>query len=138
MIKITKDVYDEITGHAKESYPEECCGVLVGKPAAETTITKAFRVDNLNKERSQDRYEIDPDALFKIDRKVRGEGFDILGFYHSHPDHPDTPSEFDRERGQAEYSYVIVGVQGGSETTVRSWAFEEAGEPFEEEEIKIL
>jgi proteasome lid subunit RPN8/RPN11 len=138
MIHISKDVYDEILAHAKESYPGECCGVLVGKPASDPTIVRAYRADNTNTERSRDRYEIDPEALFRIDREVRGEGHDILGFYHSHPDHPDTPSDFDRERGQAGYSYLIVAVQGGRETTVRSWAFEEEGEPFVEEEIKVI
>lgn len=138
MIYISKAVFDEILDHAKESYPDECCGVIAGKPGPERTVEKAYRTENTNKVRSRDRYEIDPAALLKLDRKLREEGLDILGFYHSHPDHPDSPSVFDRERGQPGYSYLIVAVNGERETTVKSWSFEEDDEPFGEEEIKLI
>ncbi|MEE9613412.1 MAG: M67 family metallopeptidase [Thermodesulfobacteriota bacterium] len=138
MLRISGDAHDKIIEDSKGAYPHECCGVLVGSSGQERTVTKAIEVENLNKERARDRYEIDPAELNRVDREARKEGLDIIGIYHSHPDHPDRPSEFDRKRGQPEYSYVIVSVMGGNETTVKSWIFHDEGEPFEEEEIEVI
>jgi proteasome lid subunit RPN8/RPN11 len=144
MIHISRHVYNEILSHAKETYPEECCGVLVGKyggeNGSERTVVKSYRTENINKERAQDRYGIDPGDFNRIDREARGEGLDILGFYHSHPDHPDSPSVFDRERGQADYSYLIVAVNGAGQISVKSWILEleKEAEPFSEEEIELI
>jgi proteasome lid subunit RPN8/RPN11 len=141
MIHITRPVYNEILSHAKETYPDECCGVLVGeyggKYGSERTVIKAYGTENINNERAQDRYEIDPSDLNRIDRSARGEGLDILGFYHSHPDHPDSPSIFDRERGQTDYSYLIIAVNGSGQISIKSWILKKEDEPFREEEIKL-
>jgi proteasome lid subunit RPN8/RPN11 len=137
MIYISRAVYDEMLSHSNEAYPHECCGVLVGKCGPERTVIKAYRTENINKERAQDRYEIAPGEFNRIDREARGGGLDVLGFYHSHPDHPDRPSIFDRDRGQAGYSYIIVSLTGRGKISVKSWIFNEEGEPFEEEEIKL-
>jgi proteasome lid subunit RPN8/RPN11 len=142
MIHITRPVYNEILSHAKETYPDECCGVLVGEYGgeygSERTVIKAYGTKNINNERAQDRYEIDPGDLNRIDRSARGEGLDILGFYHSHPDHPDSPSIFDRERGQTDYSYLIIAVNGSGQISIKSWILKKEDEPFREEEIKLI
>jgi proteasome lid subunit RPN8/RPN11 len=142
MIQISRAVYDGIISDAKKSYPHECCGLLVGRCGdeygTEKTVVRARTTENTNKERARDRYEIDPGDFNRIDREARSEGLDILGFYHSHPDHPDRPSEFDRERGQPGYSYMIVSVTGRGKISVKSWLLTEQDEPFVEEDIKLI
>jgi len=140
MLYLPEDIYNEIISHSKETYPYEACGVLVGKQGSGTTkeVLKVYRVENINKERTRDRYEIDPKDLLRIEKEVSSLGLEVLGFYHSHPDHPDRPSNFDMERAWPLYSYLIVSVFNGSDTTVRSWTFEEEGKPFREEGINTV
>jgi len=148
MLKIPEDIYNAIIEHAKEAYPHECCGVLAGRGAevgcAEApgvshgkVVVEARRMSNRNRERAADRYEIDPGEMLTVERDLGDMGLDIIGFYHSHPDHPARPSEFDRQRGWPEYSYVIVAVRGGAETEASCWTFVEDGEPFREEEFYV-
>lgn len=136
-IHIPRPVYDEIIQHAKDSYPEECCGFLVGKSMGDKKVWSVERGTNANTERARDRYVIDPREFLMTDKIARTQGLDILGFYHSHPDHPDRPSEFDREHGQPDYSYVIVAVDGGGKVSAKSWIFSKEDEPFREEKIKL-
>ena len=135
MISIPKDTYNEIIGHAKKAYPHECCGALVGKGKL---VVNARLMENINKERANDRYGINPKELLKIEKEASANGLDVIGFYHSHPDHPDQPSAFDRERAWAFYSYIIISVQNGKDVSVKSWTFEDEKEPFGQEEVKIL
>ena len=138
MVEIKQDILQKILDHARESYPHECCGILIGLMSEKKRIMDAVRAENTNKERASDRYEMNPDELLKIEREARGAGLEVVGVYHSHPDHPSRPSEFDRQRGWPEYSYIIVAVKGGTETEARSWTFIEEDEPFGEEELKVV
>jgi len=95
-------------------------------------------MENMNKDRASDRYEINPKELLQIEKEASLDRQEVLGFYHSHPDHPDQPSAFDRERAWAFYSYIIIAVQNGTEVSVKSWTFEDEKEPFGQEEVKIL
>lgn len=137
VLHIPKAVYDEIIRHAEEAYPHECCGVLIGSALKDKRVFSVERAANINTERAKDRYIIDPKQIFAIDRQCRTQGLDIMGFYHSHPDHPDRPSEFDREWGQATYSYVIISVKSGKAASVKCWMFEDENEPFKEEKLKV-
>ena len=138
MVEIKKDIFQKILDHAKASYPHECCGVLLGKMTSPKRVMDAVQAENTNKERASDRYEMNPAELLGIEKDARGRGLDVVGIYHSHPDHPSRPSEFDRQRGWPEYSYVIVAIKGGIETEARSWTFTEENEPFGEEELKVV
>ncbi len=137
LITIPRSVYDEMLNHAKEAYPHECCGVVVGGCMKGKVVFESHRAKNINLERANDRYLIDPKELNFIDKISRTQGMDILGFYHSHPDHPDRPSETDREWGQVGYSYIIVSVKGGTEVSARSWIIEDDKAQFTEEKIKL-
>jgi proteasome lid subunit RPN8/RPN11 len=136
-IEIPRHVYDEIVAHAKETYPHECCGVLVGNTLGAKKVFHIERTTNLNKERAADRYILDPNELNIIDRLARASSLEILGFYHSHPDHTDRPSKYDREHGQPEYSYLIVSVMEGTDIAIRCWIFSKEDDPFMEEKIVI-
>lgn len=137
VIHISKSVYEEMLNHAKEAYPNECCGVIVGATYHARKVFESHRASNANTERSHDRYLIDPRELNLIDKIARTQGMDVMGFYHSHPDHPDKPSQTDREWAQPGYSYVIISVKGGKNVSARSWIIEDETGPFIEEKLKI-
>lgn len=139
MIGIPEAIFEEMTAHVKGGYPDECCGALLGKDdAGVKSVDEACALTNINKERSADRYEIDPLELLKVEKDASKKGLAVVGFYHSHPDHPDEPSEFDRDRAWPDYSYVIIAVENGEKIKTRSWTFFEMEAPFEEEELNIF
>ena len=136
-IKLTKEAYEHIVEHAKETYPNECCGILIGNSMTEKKVFYVQMATNLNKERAFDRYVMDPTEIYLADKEARSQSLELMGFYHSHPDHPDRPSEYDREMGQAGYSYIIVSVNKGTDVSVKSWSFKKDDEPFKEEAIRL-
>lgn len=125
---------------AKTAYPYECCGLLVGNNNdTGKVVHEIYPVENKNKVRAEDRYEIDPKEFDKIDREATKKGFNIIGIYHSHPDHPADPSAFDKECANVwtEYSYIIVSVKNGKEEELKSWCFNSEKKEIVEEEVKI-
>jgi proteasome lid subunit RPN8/RPN11 len=104
--------------HARDTYPDECCGFLIG-PAGEDpelprAIERTVRARNEYDGARRRRFVIDPNELRELERRVAAEGRAITGFYHSHPDHPAEPSEFDREHAWPWYSYVVLRVTAKS------------------------
>jgi len=139
MITIRKRDLDRIFEHGRDGYPHEVCGIIMGTYGEASKRVEEIRIaGNLNTERAHDRYEMDPKDILKAEREGAGKGLEIVGFYHTHPDHPDEPSEFDRERSWPSYSYIIVSVNDGSDFKVRSWILNEDTKRFEEEKIEIL
>ncbi len=125
---------------AKTAYPYECCGLLVGNNNdTGKVVHEIYPVENKNKVRAEDRYEIDPKEFDKIDREATKKEFDIIGIYHSHPDHPADPSAFDKECANVwtDYSYIIICVKNGKEEEPKSWCFDSGKQEIEEEEVKI-
>lgn len=128
MLKLNRASYDEIRLHGEETYPHECCGVLLGRFEAEgtKTVTRTARCGNTRSDSPHNRYNIDPKDLVRIQREGRERGEDIVGFYHSHPDHPAKWSSTDlADAHWLGCSYVITSVQSGKATTTNS--FELAG-----------
>ncbi|MDQ2731636.1 MAG: M67 family metallopeptidase [Armatimonadota bacterium] len=125
--------------HAEETYPHECCGFLLGKDVdGVKQISSILQASNLRDDSPQNRYLIDPKDFLRADRQARAEGLDILGIYHSHPDHPARPSEFDREHAWPYYSYIIFAVHGGKVVDAHSWLLNEDRAAFDEEEAAEL
>jgi proteasome lid subunit RPN8/RPN11 len=124
--------------HASASYPEECCGFLIGEAgAAATVVARVAPAGNEREESRHNRFLIHPEAVLAAHKEARALGLDVVGYYHSHPDHPAQPSEFDREHAWPGLSYVIVSVQAGSAAEARSWRLSDDRERFEEEEISM-
>ncbi len=125
--------------HAAADYPHECCGFLVGTPEGDDRVTLARTVPaaNTRDDSPRNRFEIDPGELVKTDRAARAEGLGVVGFYHSHPDAPAVPSEFDREHAWPGYCYVIVSVRGGESVEMRNWRLREDRSGFDEDEITV-
>lgn len=127
-----------IRAHAAADYPYECCGFLVGRAEGEAvTVVRTVPAANKRDDSPRNRFEIDPGDLVKTDRAARAEGLGVVGFYHSHPDAPARPSEFDREHAWAGYCYVIVSVSAGQPREMRSWKLREDHQAFEEDEMTI-
>lgn len=135
MLTITPAIKAFIEDHAVSSYPHECCGVLVGRVEGESRIAvEAARTGNLNTTRAHDRFELDPKDYMRIDLAARKRGLDIVGIYHSHPDHPARPSETDLKAAWEGYSYVIVAVNKGKAGDFHS--FELKAAEFHPEDVR--
>jgi proteasome lid subunit RPN8/RPN11 len=138
MIKIPDSLLRQIYDHTEDSYPNECCGVMIGT-MGEMKVVHAFRrCKNLNTERAHDRYEMDPLDLLRAEREFENSSWDIVGIYHSHPDHASRPSQTDTERAWPDYSYVIISVQKGVVASAQSWVLNESERKFYEEPLVLL
>jgi proteasome lid subunit RPN8/RPN11 len=136
VIRIPAVLVDALQAAARSGYPEEVCGVLLGRDAdGARAIVRVTPVANERSDERQRRYLIPPDALLRIERESAQEGLDVVGFYHSHPDHSALPSDYDRTHAWPWYSYVIVPVDDGEPGAPRSWRLTEDRERFVEEVI---
>lgn len=135
VVKILKSIFEGIIEHAETGYPEEVCGVLIGK---EGTINEFRKCRNLNRERAKDRYELDPISFQESDNWARVNNLDILAIYHSHPDHPSLPSEFDRSRAWPVWIYIIFSINNGKFNDARAWILEDNKYTFKENLIDLL
>ena len=140
MIQINQHLVNRMLKEAKAAYPHECCGLLVGNSNdSGKAVREVYPVENKNKVRAADRYEIDPKEFDRIDREATKKGWNITGIYHSHPDHPAEPSAFDKDCAcvWTEYSYIIISVKDGIDDELRCWHFDAVKQDIEEEEVKI-
>jgi proteasome lid subunit RPN8/RPN11 len=144
MLKLTSADYAALRRHGEETYPHECCGVLLGRVDDDgaRTITCVERCGNTRTDSPQNRYHIDPKELIRIQREGRNRGEDIVGFYHSHPDHPAhwSPTDF-AEAHWFGCSYVITSVEKGKAAITNSFAltgFDEADKKLLDEKIEIM
>ena len=142
MLQLGQEQYDALRKHGEETYPYECCGVLLGKATeAGNDVAEAVRASNTRTDSAHNRYHIAPQELVRIQRQARGKGLDIVGFYHSHPDHPAQWSSTDfAEAHWVGCSYVITSVQKGKATLTNSFLLQGNGEDdkrFEDEQVEV-
>jgi proteasome lid subunit RPN8/RPN11 len=142
MLKISPKDYAEIRRHGEETYPHECCGVLLGQMDGDTrTVTSTARCGNTRTDSPQNRYHIDPKELVRIQRLARERDEDIIGFYHSHPDHPAQWSKTDLEEAHwIGCSYVITRVAAGKADVTNSFELtgaDEADKAFVDERVDV-
>jgi proteasome lid subunit RPN8/RPN11 len=137
MIRIAPAALQRIRDAARDGYPEEICGVLVGSAdgAAERSIVRVVPVGNAREDERNRRYLISAETLRGIESAANSDGLDVVGFYHSHPDHPAVPSTFDRDHSWPWYTYLIVSVDKGNSVIARAWRLAEDRSTFQEEEI---
>ena len=143
VLKLDSFQIQAIVAHAESTYPEECCGLLLGiADSTSNTVVEVKPVENcwsaepatagsLDKTR---RYEIAPQSMLAAMREGRDRNLTIVGIYHSHPDHPAVPSECDRQQAWQHYSYVIVSVDRGCAIDWQSWSLDDTHQ-FQPEEI---
>jgi len=115
MLTIPKSLYDQLRAHGEETYPNECCGILLGKSTdADIHVSALIRAGNTRTDSAHNRYHIAPQELIKAQREARKAGLDIVGFYHSHPDHPAQWSSTDfAEAHWFGCAYVITAIEKG-------------------------
>ncbi|MCS7265959.1 MAG: Mov34/MPN/PAD-1 family protein [Armatimonadetes bacterium] len=133
LLPIAREVMVE---HCKAVYPNEGCGILVGKRKGETWhVLRAVPTPNRNEERSHDRFEISPKDYLQVEKEARKDGLDVIGFFHSHPDVPPFPSLTDAQFAWSNYLTVIVGVFGGTKIRIRAHLFD--GQNFRELQVYV-
>jgi proteasome lid subunit RPN8/RPN11 len=141
-LTIPAKVYDAIRGHGERTYPHECCGVLLGKNVAEGSVVEsAVEAGNTRTDSAHNRYNIAPQELVRIQRQGRERGLDIVGFYHSHPDHPAQWSKTDFEEAHwIGCSYVITSVEKGTAKVTNSFLLSgttEEDKRFEDQRVLV-
>ncbi len=127
----------ELTRLSEHGYPHEACGLLLGRPDPErVSVHRVHPARNLNTERAHDRYELDPADQLGAETQARRAGLEVVGIWHTHPDHPAEPSETDRRAAWPGWSYLIASVRGGQVRDLRSWRL--TRNRFQEEEIRPM
>ena len=140
MLRIRQPDLASLRRHGEETYPHECCGVLLGGFEGDTrTVREVVRASNTRLDALHNRYNIDPGELVRIQRQARERGLEIVGFYHSHPDHPARWSATDlAEAHWVGCSYVITSVEKGKAAVTNSFLLAgtiEEDKHFEDEEV---
>jgi proteasome lid subunit RPN8/RPN11 len=138
MIHLAENQRNEIAAHGERDYPYECCGLLLGSFTAGgvKAISEIYPISNAREEQAKrNRFLIRPEELMRGERYAEAKGLDVVGFYHSHPDHPAVPSQYDLEHAWPLYSYIVISVSAGATQDLRSWEMESDRSRFAEEEI---
>lgn len=152
MLKLSPEHLQAICAHAESTYPDECCGLLLGKLTDgsktlvdvistqniwSTAASEISAVEAIKPITKRSHYEIAPEVMLKAQKSARDRQLNIIGIYHSHPDHPAIPSEFDRVYAWQQYSYIIVSVQQGKADHLNSWLLDDHHQ-FQLEEIVTI
>jgi proteasome lid subunit RPN8/RPN11 len=135
---LAENLARQIEREGAAAYPNECCGIMFGRDEGARRIVQRLQaVSNAFDEQEQyHRFSISPRQLMEAEKSAGQTGEFVLGFYHSHPDHPARPSEYDREHAWPFYSYVIVSIAKGEPLDMTSWRLDEVTEQFAEEKVE--
>ena len=139
MIRIAEAHLAEIRAHGIRDYPYECCGLLLGRYRAEGKIVnETYPISNAREESAKrNRFLIKPEELMRGEQYARGKDLEVVGFYHSHPDSPAVPSQYDLEHAWPTYSYIIVSTNADGAGDLFSWEQEPDRSRFNPEELSI-
>ena len=131
-LHVTRAVNEEIRRHGAETYPHECCGALYG---ADGVVTATLALPNTTDEGPRRRFLVRPQDYQEAERRASELGAELLGFYHSHPDHPARPSQYDLDHAWPFFSYIIVSVRNGAAEAMTSWRLRDDRSAFDEEAL---
>jgi len=138
MLRLSPDLEKNIRADGEAAYPNECCGVLIGEVDSEEikTVKSTLTIDNAREDGEQyHRFLITPEDMMKAEQTARSMKLDVIGFYHSHPDHPSKPSGYDKDHALPFYSYVIVSVDKGKAQILTSWELTDDRSDFVQEKV---
>lgn len=138
-VVLSKKLEQAIQGHGEDAFPNECCGFLLGSVNGENRrIVELMRADNDREDEEQyHRFLITPETYMQGDKTARSKGLDIVGFYHSHPNAPAKPSQYDLEHAWPFYSYVIVSIMDKAADNMTSWILRDDRSAFDEEDVAL-
>jgi len=136
---LSEELFRRIEREGSQAFPNECCGILIGRDeAGERVVHKLVPGKNaFEADEQYHRFSIDPRAQLQAEREAEAAGMAVLGFYHSHPDHPARPSDYDRDHGWPYYSYVIVSIMSGKPADMTSWVLNDQANVFEKQPINV-
>ncbi len=144
---ISGHLAEKIRAHGVETYPHECCGALLGRDSKAVLdngiltpmreILQLFPLVNRRDDSPRNRFSVTPEDVLAAEKAAREQGLEVVGWYHSHPDHPARPSEYDRDHAWPWYSYIIVSVQNGAPQNMTSWRLNDDRSGFSPEEVEI-
>jgi proteasome lid subunit RPN8/RPN11 len=146
---ISHDLSERIRRHGAETFPHECCGALLGRDSvavesgnseeSETPreVLDLFPLVNRRDDSPRNRFAVAADDVRDAEKAARQHGLEVVGWYHSHPDHPAQPSQFDREHAWPWYSYIIVSVMSGAPAEMTSWRLNDDRQDYSAESIEI-
>jgi proteasome lid subunit RPN8/RPN11 len=135
MLVVPGHLIEQMNVHVEKAYPEEGAGFLIG---AEGEVREIMALSNSREDGARhNRFLFTPEDYLKAEMKAEGLGLDLIGVFHSHPDCPNVPSEYDREWAQPFFSYIITRVDNGKAVNSRSWRLVEDRSKYEEEDIEI-
>jgi proteasome lid subunit RPN8/RPN11 len=144
-LEIRGDLAEKIRAHGAEKYPHECCGALLGRELdaransqrTRRQIMGLFPLVNRREDSPRNRFSVTAEDVLDAEKAAREQGLEVVGWYHSHPDHPAQPSEYDLEYAWPWYSYVIVSVKSGAVEVMTSWRLSDDRAEFSPEAIEI-
>lgn len=139
MLSLSPQQVQAIRLHAKQEYPHECCGAFLGQVIGDDVrwVEEVLPLPNEQEQNRERRFLITPQQMMALERTAREKGLKVLGFYHSHPDHPARPSDTDRENALPWYSYLILSVQKGKPAEMHCWRLLDDRSDFEREQMQI-
>lgn len=134
MIHLPEPLKNRIIQHAEQTYPEECCGFIFGlEQSGERSASEVMPGENRQTENRERRFMIAPREYLKAERYGEENDLQLIGIYHSHPDHPAQPSQHDQQQAMPWFSYVIVSIEDGSYKEMTSWWLDDDRNFFQEE-----
>lgn len=142
-LTITPSLADRIRAHGAQTYPHECCGALLGREElladqkVGREILGLFPLINRREDTPQNRFSVTAEDVRAAEAAARDQKLEVVGWYHSHPDHPARPSEFDRDHAWPWYSYIIVSVANGKPEDMTSWRLNDDRQEFSSERIEL-
>jgi proteasome lid subunit RPN8/RPN11 len=139
-LSITQELLDKIHAHGAAAYPEEGAGLLLGNDqSGDRQVTEILPLTNAREDQARhNRYLITAEDMLAGENEAARLGLDVIGIFHSHPDHPNRPSEFDRDWALPWYSYIITSVNQGQAIASRSWRLIQDRSGFDEEDILVV
>jgi proteasome lid subunit RPN8/RPN11 len=137
VLKISEELAGKIRAHGVETYPHECCGAILGRESeGAREVLGLMPLANRRDDSPRNRFEVTPDDVRLAEKSARDQKLELIGWYHSHPDAPARPSEFDREHAWPWYSYIIVSVQSGQPRDMNSWRLRDDRSAYGSEAIE--
>ena len=137
VLKIREELLRRIHAHGVETYPYECCGALLGRDGdLSREVLDLLPLENRRNDSPRNRFEVTPADVLLAEKTARQNNIELLGWYHSHPDAPARPSEFDREHAWPWYSYIIVSVQQCEPRDTTSWRLRDDRSAYDSEPIE--
>ena len=139
LVRLSESLERQLRLHCEEQYPAEACGALFGDgdgTASPWRVTEIQAAPNEHDDDHTRRYLVPPAFQFQAEKHARAMSQDVLGYYHSHPDHPAQPSEYDRSHAWAGYLYLICSVQRGRSTDLKAFSLEDPGGVFLDVEVR--